>query len=78
MALDIPFPYGRMPDNFAKMMRRDYLASIAYTDDLVGAVLQGVQAAGMADSTIISFVGDHGWSALPHADLIMLLLSSSC
>eukprot|EP01052_Picozoa_sp_SAG31_P022787 SAG31_NODE_1833_length_7137_cov_2.587667_5_plen_53_part_00 len=43
-------------------MRRGYLASIAYTDDQVGKVLEGLSAAGMADSTIITFVGDHGWS----------------
>jgi hypothetical protein len=28
-----------MPDSFAIMMRRAYLAAIAYTDDQVGAVL---------------------------------------
>lgn len=35
MGLEIPFPYGRMPDDFARMMRRAYLAAIAYTDDQV-------------------------------------------
>jgi iduronate 2-sulfatase len=66
MALDIPFPYGRMPDNFARMMRRAYLAAIAYTDDQVGQVLAGIQGAGMQDNTIVSLVGDHGWALGEH------------
>ena len=56
-ALAIPFPYGRMPDSFARKMRRAYLAAIAYTDSLVGRMVAGVEAAGMTDDTIVTFVG---------------------
>lgn len=37
----------------------------------VGQVLGGLQGAGMDDNTIISFVGDHGWCASPHAVAII-------
>ena len=46
-----------MPDNFARKMRRAYLAAIAYTDSLVGRMVAGVEAAGMTDDTIVTFVG---------------------
>ena len=46
-----------MPDSFARKMRRAYLAAIAYTDSLVGRMVAGVEAAGMTDDTIVTFVG---------------------
>ena len=63
-ALAIPFPYGRMPDSFARKMRRAYLAAIAYTDSLVGRMVAGVEAAGMRDDTIVTFIGGKSASTL--------------
>ena len=41
-------------------MRRAYYASISFMDSLVGRVVDGLADAGVADHTVIMFVGDHG------------------
>ena len=41
-------------------MRRAYYASISFMDSLVGRVVEGLEDAGVADHTVIMFVGDHG------------------
>jgi arylsulfatase A-like enzyme len=38
-----------------------YLASVAYTDELVGRLLKNLDDSGHADNTIIVFWSDHGW-----------------
>lgn len=65
-ALDIPFPYGRMPDEFAVMMRRAYLAAIAYTDHQIGEVIAGVEKAGMTGNTIGAPIAQSGPSCVAH------------
>ena len=35
-ALGVPFPYGRMPDSFARKVRRAYLGAVAYMDAQLG------------------------------------------
>ena len=32
----------------------------------IGEVIAGVDAAGVTDNTIVSFVGDHGWALGEH------------
>jgi arylsulfatase A-like enzyme len=38
-----------------------YLASISYTDDLIGKLLEALDNSPYAENTIIVFWGDHGW-----------------
>jgi choline-sulfatase len=40
---------------------RSYLASVSYADDLVGQVLDALDAGGHADSTIVVLFSDHGY-----------------
>ena len=41
--------------------RRAYLACVRYVDRQVGAVLQALESAGLAESTTVVIWGDHGW-----------------
>ena len=48
------------------MMRHGYYASVSYTDQLVGSVLNELDRLGLADNTIVIIWGDHGWSLGEH------------
>ena len=54
------------PQQWQSNMRRGYHASIAYVDDLIGQALQALEDLGLADDTIVSFTGDHGWNTGEH------------
>ncbi|MGL5097769.1 MAG: sulfatase-like hydrolase/transferase, partial [Planctomycetia bacterium] len=40
---------------------RSYLASIAFMDSQVGRLLDGLEASGKADRTVVALWSDHGW-----------------
>ncbi|XP_038055542.1 iduronate 2-sulfatase-like isoform X2 [Patiria miniata] len=67
-ALHLPFPYGPMPDKYHYLIRQAYYASTTYMDYELGRVLAGLEAAGFADDTIISFISDHGWQLGEHQE----------
>ena len=54
-------PNVTYPDNFTKVLRRAYFACVSYIDSLVGKILKEVDDLRLADNTIISFLGDHGF-----------------
>ena len=41
-------------------------AAVTYIDDLVGEVLQSLLRSGLEDKTVVSIIGDHGWSLGEH------------
>ena len=41
-------------------LRRAYYAAISFMDHQVGRVLSAIEEAGLADNTVIMFIGDHG------------------
>ena len=47
-------------------LRRAYYSSISYIDSLVGKIIDKLQELGLAENTIISFLGDHGWQLGEH------------
>ena len=49
-------------------LRRAYYSALSWTDSLVGRVIQELDKLGLADDTIISFWGDHGWQLGEHAE----------
>lgn len=59
-ALNLSFPYARMPDYYAKRIRQSYYAATSYMDSLVGELLEALDNYGFGKNTIVSFVGDHG------------------
>ncbi|RUS75336.1 hypothetical protein EGW08_016903 [Elysia chlorotica] len=67
-ALNVSFPFGPMPEHFQLLMRQSYYAATSYMDVQVGRVLAALEENGFANNTIISFVGDHGWSLGEHQE----------
>ncbi len=62
-------PYADVPSGNAPLSRtkileliRAYAASTSYMDAQVGRVLQGLDALGLTESTVIAFCGDHGYN----------------
>jgi iduronate 2-sulfatase len=56
-----PGEYDYVPDDVARHFRHSYYASVSFMDAQVGLVLDELAAQGLADSTVVAFVGDHGW-----------------
>ena len=50
-----------LPDNDAMYFRRAYYSCVSFVDDMVGVVLKELDKLGLTDSTIVTFLGDHGW-----------------
>ncbi|MPC14235.1 Iduronate 2-sulfatase [Portunus trituberculatus] len=65
-ALNVSFPYGPMPDFYARYIRQGYYAATSYTDSLIGELLATVNH--LFPDTIIAFIGDHGWSLGEHQE----------
>eukprot|EP00095_Tigriopus_kingsejongensis_P005386 snap_masked-scaffold770_size100439-processed-gene-0.1 protein:Tk05386 transcript:snap_masked-scaffold770_size100439-processed-gene-0.1-mRNA-1 annotation:"iduronate 2-sulfatase" len=61
-ALNLAFPIGRMPDEFKRLIAQYYYASVTYTDHQLGELLRTLESSGLGQNTIISLIGDHGWS----------------
>jgi arylsulfatase A-like enzyme len=53
-------------DDFHRMMRHGYFASVSYSDAQVGKVLAELDRLGLAESTIVVLWGDHGWNLGEH------------
>jgi len=47
-------------------MRHGYFANISYMDAQLGKVLDALEKSGVAENTIITFVGDHGYHIGEH------------
>lgn len=50
----------QISDQQIRNARRAYYGAISYVDDQIGKLLNTLEAAGLADNTIIVFSGDHG------------------
>ena len=53
--------YGGDRELALKKFVQAYLASVASVDDLVGQLLDTLDATGLRDNTIVVFTSDHGW-----------------
>lgn len=67
-ALNLSFPYGPIPDNYQKFIKQGYYASVTYVDDLIGELLETLEETGLANNTVIVFLGDHGWALGEHQE----------
>lgn len=65
-ALNVSFPYGPLPDFYARYIRQGYYAATSYTDSLIGELLATVDH--LFPDTIIAFIGDHGWALGEHQE----------
>ena len=57
-----------LPDSTIMDLRRAYYSAVSWTDSLIGRVVDELERLGVADNTIISFFGDHGWQLGEHAE----------
>lgn len=63
-ALNVSFPYGPVPSEFAAKLRQHYYASVSYVDDLLGGILELVNFS----NTIVILTSDHSWSMGEHSE----------
>ena len=56
-----------LPDWKALELRLAYYCTVTFVDEQLGRVLKVLQTLGLSDSTVVSFVGDHGWMLGEHA-----------
>ena len=57
-----------VPDKIVLNLRRAYYSALTWTDSLVGRVIDELDNLSLADNTIISFWGDHGWQLGEHGE----------
>ena len=48
-------------EDFQRLAKHGYYACISYIDAQVGLLLDALDELGLADNTIVVFLGDHGW-----------------
>lgn len=63
-ALNVSFPYGPVPSEYAARLRQHYYASVSYIDDLLGGILELVDFS----NTVVVLTSDHGWSLGEHGE----------
>ncbi|XP_069704069.1 iduronate 2-sulfatase isoform X2 [Periplaneta americana] len=66
--LNVSFPFGPIPDDYARLIIQSYYAAVSYIDDLVGQLISELKTANHFNNTIILFIGDHGWSMAEHGE----------
>ncbi|XP_076467521.1 iduronate 2-sulfatase-like [Babylonia areolata] len=67
-AMNISYPFGSVPLHYQLKLRQSYSAAASYTDAQVGRILHALDQFGLANNTIITFHGDHGWQLGEHGE----------
>ena len=61
VSANYPYDNTTVPDYWALRARQAYWASISFTDDNFGVLVKAARTAGLYESLITIFVGDHGF-----------------
>ena len=64
---DTTFP-GMLANGIHAPLRRAYYSAVSWVDTQIGLALDALDAAGLADSTWVTFIGDHGWALGEHGN----------
>lgn len=59
---------GYLSDETTKSLIHGYYASVTYVDDLVGQLLNKLDALNLSENTIVVLWGDHGWKLGEYGD----------
>jgi arylsulfatase A-like enzyme len=62
----VPRGPGLLPRDLQRELVHGYYACVSYVDAQIGKVLDALEAAGVADDTIVVLWGDHGWHLGDH------------
>lgn len=57
-----------LPDQITLDLRRAYYSAVTWVDSLVGDIITELRRLGLANNTVISFIGDHGWQLGEHGE----------
>ncbi|KAG5673435.1 hypothetical protein PVAND_003483 [Polypedilum vanderplanki] len=63
-SLNVSYPFGPIPSEFAAKIRQHYYASVTYIDSLLGEILKMIDFT----NTIVVLTSDHGWSCGEHGE----------
>jgi len=64
---DCPKPWeGSLDEADARRLTHGYLAAVTYVDAQIGHLLEGLEATGEADDTVVVLWSDHGWKLGHH------------
>nr|XP_034191720.1 iduronate 2-sulfatase isoform X1 [Osmia lignaria] len=66
-ALNLKFPWEKIPKSFAQLIIQSYYASVTYIDDLIGQLINQLKFSSLIHNTTIILMSDHGWSLGEHA-----------
>lgn len=66
--LNLSFPFQIMPDEWTRLIRQAYFASVSYIDNLIGKLLKSLEKSSLHQDTIVVLLGDHGWSLGEHGE----------
>ncbi|XP_012171793.3 iduronate 2-sulfatase isoform X1 [Bombus terrestris] len=66
-ALNLKFPWEKIPKSFARLIIQSYYASVTYIDDLIGTLINHLERLSIRGDTTIILMSDHGWSLGEHA-----------
>lgn len=67
-ALNLKFPWKKIPKSFAKLIIQSYYASVTYIDDLIGKLINQLEILSIRKNTTIILMSDHGWSLGEHTE----------
>lgn len=67
-SLNVSSIYGPLPEDFQKLARQGYYASVSYIDDQLGKLLEVLEETGYAEHTTIVLLGDNGFSLGEHQE----------
>jgi len=65
---DLGLPNVTFHDSKTLEIRRAYYACVSFADQQIGRVLREVEELGLAENTVVMFVGDHGLQLGEHAE----------
>lgn len=57
-----------MPDQVVKDLRCAYYSAVTWVDHLIGNIFEELDRLGLANTTVTSFIGDHGWQLGEHGE----------